>query len=171
MSPSFFTKSGLVASLILLSLLVTGCATSYAPSADIVGLAPQEVIARLGAPFPRPESLQGIRRLEFPRGPYGRHTYIVYFDANGKAERYAQVLDEKNFARITPGMDMQEVRDLIGVSRDTFLLGRDRGFVWNYRYITPLCHWFQIEFTQEAKVRSTGYGLPPECRKPGIGIR
>ena len=147
------------------SLLLAGCATSYAPSSDMLGASPDEVIARLGPPTPRPDSVTGVRRLDFPRGPYGRHTYFVYFNDMGKADRITQVLDEKNFALIKPGMSQTEVMEIIGVSRDTFLLGRDRGYVWNYRYITPLCQWFQIEFTLEGKVRSTGYGLPPECRR------
>ncbi len=146
------------------SLLLSGCATSYAPSADIIGATPDEVVARLGPPLPRPESLEGISRLDFPRGPYGRHTYFVYFNEQGKAERIDQVLDEKNFALIKPDMDKAEVVQLIGVSRDTFVIGRDRGYVWNYRYNTPLCQWFQIEFTLEGKVRSAGYGRPPECQ-------
>ncbi len=143
---------------------LAGCATSYAPSDELLGSTPSEVIAKLGEPFPRPESLQGIRRLEFPRGPYGRHTYFVYFNADGRAERFAQVLEEKNFDRIQRGMDQSEVIDLIGVARDTFSLARDTGYVWNYRYISPFCQWFQIEFTPEGKVRSTGYSKPPECK-------
>ncbi len=159
-----------VAIAVLSPVLLGACATSYAPSADIIGLCPEQVIARLGPPFPPPADLDGVRRLDFPRGPFGKHTYIVQFDANGRAERFTQVLDEKNFARIKPDMSTEEVREVIGVSRDTFVLGRDRGFVWNYRYITPLCQWFQIEFTKEGKVRSSGYGLPPECRRPKLAF-
>ena len=154
----------------LVGLMLAGCATHYSPSTDMIGATPQEIIARLGEPIPRPESLDGVRRLDFPRGPYGKHTYFVYFGVDGRAERFVQVLDEKNFARIKPEMTSAEVAELIGVSRDTFVLGRERGFVWNYRYITPLCQWFQIEFTKEGKVRSTGYGLPPECRRPKIAL-
>ena len=146
-------------------MLLTGCATAYAPSSDLLGATPDQVIARLGSPMPSPESLTGIRRLDFPRGPYGRHTYFVYFNEDGKAERIAQVLDERNFALIKPDMTQAEVVNLIGISRDAFVLGRDRGYVWNYRYNTPLCQWFQIEFTLEGRVRSSGYGLPPECRR------
>ncbi len=153
------------------AVMLSACATSYSPSSEILGKAPSEVIAKLGPPLPAPESLDGVRRLDFPRGPFGRHTYFVHFSPDGRAERFEQVLKEENFARIKPGMDVEEVREVIGVARDTFLLARERGFVWNYRYITPLCQWFQIEFTKEAKVRSTGYGLPPECRRPAFGIR
>ncbi len=159
------------ATCIATAVMLSACATSYSPSPDIVGKSPTEVMAKLGSPMPAPDSLEGVRRLDFPRGPFGRHTYVVHFGQDGKAERFEQVLKEENFARIKPGMDVSEVREVIGVSRDTFLLGRERGFVWNYRYITPLCQWFQIEFTKEARVRSSGYGLPPECRRPAFGIR
>lgn len=156
------------------TVLLSGCATSYSPEPDLIGRTPEEVIARLGPPIPPPASLSGIRRLDFPRGPYGRHTYFVYFNEQGRAERYVQVLDEKNFSLIKPGMDRSEVLELIGVSRDTFLLARDRGYVWNYRYVAidpSPCHWFQIEFTSEGKVRSTGYGRPPECQTRSLRFR
>ncbi len=166
-TPKLLSRISLAA---LVILAFAGCATRYSPAADMIGALPEEVISRLGEPIPRPDSLEGVRRLDFPRGPYGKHTYIVYFGADGRAEGFEQVLNEKNFARIQPEMSTNEVRELIGVSRDTFLLGRDRGFVWNYRYITPLCQWFQIEFTKEGNVRSTGYGLPPECRRRLIGL-
>ncbi len=168
MTTSITRRFSSLAVTILSAGLLCGCATSYAPSSDIIGFSPEQVIARLGPPFPPPDSLDGVKRLDFPRGPYGKHTYIVEFDSDGRAERFAQVLDEKNFARIKPEMSTEEVREVIGVSRDTFVLGRDRGFVWNYRYLTTLCRWFQVEFTKEGKVRSSGYGIPPECRRPRL---
>ena len=65
---------------------------------------------------------------------------------------------------IRAGMTVDEVVELIGISRATFGLARDRGFVWSYRYQNPFCQWFQIEFSKENIVRSTGFGKPPECR-------
>lgn len=145
---------------------LAACATSYSPSDAMVGLTREEVIARLGSPDPMPADLSSAARLDFPRGPYGKHTYSASFDSAGRATGFRQLLKEENFARIKPGMSTAEVVDLIGVSRDRFGLARNRGHVWNYRYITPFCQWFQIEFTQENTVRSTGYGIPPECRRP-----
>jgi hypothetical protein len=83
-------------------------------------------------------------------------------------ERWAQVLDEKNFARIKPGMHRDEVVATIGESKAVFGLARERGYVWNYRYVTPHCFWFQIEFANDDTVRSKGYGQPPECRIPKL---
>jgi hypothetical protein len=144
--------------------ILAGCATSYAPSNAMTGLTRDELIAHLGAPDPMPTDLSAATRLDFPRGPYGRHTYAVYFSPEGRMTGFRQILNEENFAMIKPGMSAAEVVALIGISRNTFGLARNRGYVWSYRYITPLCQWFQIEFTQESTVRSTGFGLPPECR-------
>jgi hypothetical protein len=118
----------------------------------------------MGNPYPAPPDLSQAQRLDFPRGPFGKHTYSLQFDADGKVISFKQLLTEENFRQITPGMDVSEVIERIGMSRDQFGLARNRGYVWNFRYITPLCQWFQIEFTAENKVRSTGYSMPPECR-------
>ena len=147
---------------LVLAVLFSGCA-SYAPDANIVGLSRDQVVARLGAPDPDAAArIQG--RLDFLRGPMGKHTYFVYFDDQGKAVRFEQVLTEERFARIVPDMSVEDVVFLIGRSRSTFGLARNRGFVWSYRYENPLCQWFQVEFTNEGKVRSAGYSKPPECR-------
>lgn len=134
---------------------------SYAPDASIVGLSRDQVIARLGAPDP---DAVAEGRLDFLRGPMGKHTYFVYFDAQGRSVRFEQVLTEERFSRVVPDMSVKDVAQLIGRSRSTSGLARDRGFVWSYRYENPLCQWFQVEFTNEGKVRSAGYSKPPECR-------
>ena len=146
----------------LLCMALSGCAT-YGPDRDFVGLTRNEVIDKLGRPDPEPP-VANPPRLDFPRGPMGKHTYFVYFDDAGKVIRFEQALTEERFARIRPGMKTEEVVQLIGISRNTFGLARDRGFVWSYRYENPFCQWFQVEFTKEGEVRSSGYGKPPECR-------
>lgn len=152
------------------ALLICGC-TAYAPNQNYVGLARDETIRALGMPNPMPVELQTAQRLDFPRGPFGKHTYSVYFDERGKATGFRQLLTEENFEKIVPAMDAAQVIELVGVSKDTFELGRDRGYVWNYRYDTPLCRWFQIEFSLENKVRSAGFSKPPECRIGVSGFR
>jgi hypothetical protein len=46
------------------------------------------------------------------------------------------------------------------------VLGRERGIVWSYRYLS-FCNWFQVELTPQQQVRSVGFGEPPECIKGG----
>lgn len=144
---------------------ITACST-YGPSEHFIGMSREQVIAELGTPKPTPSNLGEAPRLDFPRGPFGKHTYAVFFDASGRVSGFRQLLTEANFRSITPGMNIDQVIDRIGVATNTFLIGRNRGYVWNYRYETSLCQWFQIEFTAENTVRSTGYGIPPECRIP-----
>ncbi len=165
-----YTPKGIKVVALTVMLAIGGC-TSYAPSGNFIGLSRTETITALGNPNPMPGELDSAKRLDFPRGPYGKHTYSVYFDERGKVSGYRQLLTDENFEKIVPGLDVSEVVDLIGVSKDTFMLGRDRGFVWNYRYETPLCRWFQIEFTMENKVRSAGFSKPPECRIGSWAIR
>lgn len=147
---------------VLVAAALSACA-SYSPSATIIGLSRDEVIGRLGPPDPSSSS-RNPSRLDFPRGPFGKHTYFVYFDGLGKAYRFEQALTEERFSRIVPGMSTDDVIELVGISRSSFGLARDRGFVWSYRYENPLCHWFQVEFTAEGTVRSAGYSKAPECR-------
>ena len=149
---------------ILLCLLLSAC-SGYAPPAALSGMARAAVITQMGQPD-QDRLIEGGSRLEFPRGPYGQHTWFVYFDAAGRASRAEQVLTEQNFMRIDAGMAQNDVRMLLGRPSEVSLLGRARGMVWNYRYETHDCKWFQVELSLEKEVRSAGYGEPPECAGP-----
>jgi hypothetical protein len=102
-------------------------------------------------------------RLVYPRGPYGRHTYFVDLNSQGLVTRWEQVLAEENFKRIQPNQTKAAVEALIGPSFIKTQLARNRGEVWAYRFETPFCIWFEIEFSAQYAVRSARYGFPPEC--------
>lgn len=142
--------------------------SGYAPPANLTGVTADQLVAQMGPPETRRQIEGGGTRLEFPRGPYGVHTWFVYLDASGHAVRSEQVLNEQNFLNINPGMDQKDVRFTLGRPGEVEGLGRSRGTVWSYRYENPFCRWFQVEISQEQKVRSAGYGEPPECRRRDI---
>jgi hypothetical protein len=147
--------------------LLTAC-SGYAPSANPVGMNAEQVVAQMGPPETR-RTVEGGTRLEYPRGPFGLHTWFVYLDTTGRVVRTEQVLTEQQFMKINPDMSQDDVRFLLGRPGEVYVLGRGRGVVWNYRYENPFCRWFQVEITAEQKVRSAGYGEPPECRRRDIG--
>jgi hypothetical protein len=147
----------------LLALLLPAC-SGYAPPAALIGMDRAAVITQMG-PADSERLIGGARRLEFPRGPYGKHTWFVYFDATGRASHAEQVLTEQNFMRINAGMLQDEVLTLLGRPGEVRLLGRSRGMVWSYRYENNDCRWFQVELSLEKEVRSAGYGEPPECNR------
>jgi len=147
---------------LVLCLLLPAC-SGYAPPDAMIGMSRDELLLRMGQPEMERRQDEGTR-LEFPSGPYGRHTWFVYLDATGRVSRTVQVLNEQNFSQIVAGMPQDHVRQLLGRPGEVQVLGRERGVVWNYRFENNSCLWFQVELSQQREVRSAGYGDPPECR-------
>ncbi|MHB8950186.1 MAG: hypothetical protein ACYC4S_14120 [Rhodoferax sp.] len=155
---------------LLMGLMLLPACSSYEATDRLAGLSRDEVVARMGQPD-RERQVEAGTRLEFPRGPYGKNTWFIYFDASGRATRAEQVLTEQNFMRINPGMPQEDVIRLLGRPNEVQLLGRERGTVWNYRYESPFCRWFQVELSLQQEVRLAGYGEPPECTEREFKMR
>ena len=148
-----------------LTALLAGCASTpaYEPKRDMLGKTRTDVVSVMGSPAVEQPTPTGVRMV-YPRGPYGRHTYVVTLDSAGTVTGWEQVLTEENFGKILPGMTAIQVESLIGPSFVKTELARKRGEFWAYRFHSPFCIWFEVEFDIDARVRSAGYGLPPECR-------
>ncbi len=144
------------------SALLCACA-GYMPTDSMIGDRREQIIQTLGHPSSELTTSDG-QVMIYPRGPLGKHTYFVYLNQNGAMSRWTQVLDEKNFARIKPGMTRDEVISIIGESKVRDGIAFGRGYVWSWRYVNFHCFWFRVEFTPENIVRSTMYQKPPECR-------
>ena len=139
----------------LLVLILAGC-VGYAPHQRLLGQDRTALTADMGLPEREYES-QGLKKLHFPRGPSGSHTYFVYLDSNERVIRWEQVLTEERFDTIRSGMTREQVIDTLGISKITNELARDRGYVWHYRYQNEVCRSFMVEFTAANIVRSTHY--------------
>ncbi|MFZ4480285.1 MAG: hypothetical protein ACOYNZ_10395 [Rhodoferax sp.] len=152
----------------LLACLLLSACSAYAPADALIGMSREELVVRMGQPDMERQYSDAIR-LEFPRGPFGTHTWFVYLDKGGRVGRAEQVLNEQNFSLVNAGMSQRDVLELLGRPGEVQLLGRSRGVVWSYRYENNSCLWFQVELSLDHLVRSAGYGDPPECR--GLGER
>lgn len=154
--------AGVVAALAALS----GCA-GYSPDGLPRGATVAEVVTVLGPPT---GTAQAPQRLEFARGPYGKHTYMVDFDADGKMVSWEQVLTENNFFKVLPGQTEDAVRQRLGRPSDTFEIPRQRIVVWNYRYESPFCQRFQVSIGTSpqtlGQVTEAGFGPDPVCSSP-----
>ena len=151
--------------LLALSVLLCACVAPV-PSSSIIGLDKASLEKQLGKPQRQGVYSEG-ERWDYSRGHYGVFTYFVYLDSNGIVSRYEQVLSEKNFALIKPGMTKADVIQIIGEAPKYHSIARGRGYVWSYRNLSHECIWFQIEFDPEHVVRSTGYNRRPQiatCR-------
>ena len=136
---------------------ISACA-GYAPSAEMIGQRRAALIQQLGQPE-RETTADGKKKLQFPRGPSGSHTYFVYLNDEDRVLAWEQVLTEERFNQIVTGMTKDQVIDLIGISRITHGLARERGYVWHYRYWNTGCASFVIEFAPDDIVRSAGYRI------------
>ena len=73
-----------------------------------------DVRDRFGVPDNVWDEGGGAHTLEYNRQPAGQRNYMITIGSDGKMSALRQVLTPENFARITPGMEMQEVRRRLG---------------------------------------------------------
>ncbi len=144
----------------LLGLLLAGCA-SYAGRGLIPGEARgEDVIARMGPPAMEWTNPDGSRLLAYPRGPLGVHTYMVHVGADGRLQFIENVMDPRSFARITPGMNQEQVLRTLGPSIPawtSYSRARDE-LAWGWRYCdewNQLTRFFVLFDGQTELVRST----------------
>lgn len=141
-------------------LALAGCA-GYSPGDLRVGASEAELRARMGVPTGR-YSLREGSRVEYARGPMGKHTYMVDLDAAGRVTGWQQVLTEANFEGVAVGAAPADVRQLLGRPSETRTGWRGVGEVWSYRYDALFCRWFQI-WLVEGRVREASYAVDPSC--------
>jgi hypothetical protein len=152
------------ATVVAASALVVGCA-GYAPPSDAVGRPITTVEQGLGpatARYPMPD---GTTRVEFARGPLGRHTWMLDVDMGGRVLRSEQVLTAERFAQVRDGMTADEVRRLIGRPGETRSGGFQGGEVWSWRYHTNDCLWFELSIL-DGRARGPAYAIDPRCDPP-----
>ena len=142
--------------------LLGGCASAYGPQSLATGATIGETVAKLGPPTAR-YARDGGERVEFARGPYGRHTYMLDFDAQGRLARWDQVLTEQNFNSVREGETREQVLFAIGHPSDSRPLPVQGRTLWSYRYDAVFCKWFQVGLDASGKVVDTGYGPDPLC--------
>jgi hypothetical protein len=150
----------------LVVVAVLAACTSYSPTGLPPGSTEAAAIKDMGQPTAQSPLPDGGKRLEFDRGPLGYHTYMLDFDAQGRLQRWDQVLTEENFAKIQAGMDKSEVQALIGHPSDVEGYGYPKLLhAWSYRYWNPSCLWFQVGMTTEGKVVDSAYATDPICER------
>ena len=147
------------------ALLLTACA-GYSPKGLQPGQPETDVVKQMGTPTGRYTLPNGGTRLEFARGPAGRETYMVDFDTAGRMVDWEQVMDLWYLTRITPGLSTEDVLMRVGHPGSTIPIKRQQLVVWNYRYPTNDCLWFQISIGDDGKVISGGQGTDPQCDAP-----
>ena len=139
-----------------------GIVSGYGPGDLRVGAPEADVLQRMGPPTQIHALPGAVTRLEFARGPMGRHTFMIDLDAQRRVTQWEQVLDADHFAAVTDGMASDELLRLLG--RPAHRMGRRLGEVWSWRDPTTECLWFRVDIGRDARVINGGsYGIDPQC--------
>lgn len=120
--------------LVLSVTLLCGCASidgtglkqGIATEADVRNL--------MGEPAFSWGEVNGSKVLAYPRGPVGLQTFMVRLDNNDKLIVIEQVLNDRNFNKIQPGMNETQVTHLIGPPYRVIPFKRRQEIAWDYRY-------------------------------------
>lgn len=96
--------------------------------------------ADVRARFGEPENIWAApdgRILEYNRQPQGQKNYMITIGADGKMVALRQVLTPENFARVRPGMAVEDLRKLLGkpASRTPYPLKNQTA--WEWRWLQP----------------------------------
>jgi hypothetical protein len=94
-----------------------------------------DVRARFGAPEKVWDGPDGARIFEYSRQSEGHRNYMITIGADGRMSALRQVLTPANFARVQPGMAMEEVRKLLGKPMKVTPFERQREVHYDWRYL------------------------------------
>ena len=97
----------------LAALAASGCDPQRISELEPGRSTERDVRDRFGVPDPVWDA-DGLRTFEYNRQPAEQTNYMIDIGADGRLVAVRQVLTPENFARIQSGMDMAEVRRLLG---------------------------------------------------------
>jgi len=142
-------------------LWLAACAAAPQPGQSL-----SQVMQQRGAPTASYAMPNGLTRLEFATGPFGRETWMVDVDTSQQVLAAQQVLNEASFAdfqRHAQGMSRAELLRTLGRPGESRSGGWQGGQVWSWRYPTNDCLWFQASIGDDGIVRDGAYGIDPRC--------
>jgi SmpA / OmlA family len=96
-----------------------------------------DVRAKFGEPEKIWDGEGGVRILEYNRQPAGHINYMISIDADGKMAALRQVLTPANFAKVQPGMMMEDVRKMLGKPMKVITYDLKKETYYNWRYMEP----------------------------------
>ncbi len=152
----------------LLGVVLAGCDPQRISELEEGVSTEADVRARFGAPEAVWEGPGGARVFEYNRNPAGHQNYMITIGPDGRMSALRQVLNPTNFAKIRPGMAMEEVRRTLGkpANQERYPNGEAS---WAWRWMDPPNHsmLFIVWWDRDWRVARTGTQKDPEA-EPGV---
>jgi outer membrane protein assembly factor BamE (lipoprotein component of BamABCDE complex) len=125
-----------------------------------------DVREKFGQPEAVWEGEDGAQVYEYNRQPAGHVNYMITVGANGILVKVEQVLTEAQFARVQPGMPLEQVRRLLGKPAKVTPFDLQREIHHDWRYLagatTEDSRLFTVVFDRDLRVIRTGRSRDPE---------
>lgn len=96
-----------------------------------------DVRARFGEPENIWDGPNRGRIFEYNRQPQGQKNYMITIGTDGKMSALRQVLTPENFARVQPGMMMEDLRKMLGKPAKVMPYALRRETEWEWRWVQP----------------------------------
>ena len=122
-----------------------------------------EVRKQFGDPVTITVKPDGSRVFDYPRQPEGWTNYVITIGADGKMSSLRQLLTEDNFARVRPGMDQLEVRQMLGRPAQTkrYALKNEEVWDWRFKQHGQDSRFFSVTFGADGHVLGSAIGDDP----------
>ena len=162
-------KALVLASASALLLALAGCDQQAIKELEEGVATEADVRARFGEPEKIWDAPDGGRTFEYSRQPMGRQNYMITIGTDGKMSALRQVLTPQNFAKVQPGMMMEEVRKMLGKPARITPFERQGEVAYDWRYLeSPNTHMvFTVFFDRDYRVLRTGSVVDPEQSSGG----
>ena len=123
-------KCALLGSAVLLTFHLSACDPQRIAELEEGIASEADVRMKFGDPERVWDGENGAKVFEYNRQPEGTKNYMITIGADGKMSALRQVLTPATFARIRPGMMMEEVRKMLG--KPMKITPFERNGVWHY---------------------------------------
>ena len=162
-------KAVLLASASALLLALAGCDQQAIKELEEGVSTEADVRARFGEPEKIWDAPDGGRTFEYNRQPAGHRNYMITIGTDGKMSALRQVLTSQNFAKVQPGMMMEEVRKMLGKPARITPFERQGEVAYDWRYLeSPNTHMvFTVFFDRDYRVLRTDSVVDPEQSSGG----
>ena len=164
MTRGFGRVAGLASALVA-ALLLMACDPQRIDALEEGVATEADVRKQFGEPERIWDAPGGARTFEYSRQPAGHRNYMITIGADGKMSALRQVLTPENFAKVQPGMMMEDVRKMLGkpMKITPFDLKREIVYDWRYLEAPNTSMVFSVVFNPDYRVLRTGSMPDPQA--------
>ena len=153
------------AAVALAGVLLLGCDPQRIDALEEGVATEADVRKQFGEPEKIWDAPGGGRTFEYNRQPAGHRNYMITIGPDGKMSALRQVLTPENFAKVQPGMMMEDVRKMLGkpMKITPYDLQREVVYDWRYLQAPNTSMVFSVVFNTDYRVLRTGSVLDPQA--------